>query len=169
METTQTNLNIITDTLAGEKRFPPIIRSIWFSLNQSFRQRLINAGTGITPNQFTVLRWLTEFPHNELSQKDITLLMSSDANTIASLMRRMEEDGLISRITSPEDRRCNIPQITEKGRQVLSQAQPIAMELQAEIFSTLTEEERELFINMLIRVADSCRSSLRTNTINTIS
>ena len=42
----------------GNRRLPPLLRRAWYSLNQAFRRRI--AHLDITPNQFTILRWLLE-------------------------------------------------------------------------------------------------------------
>ncbi|MES2573088.1 MAG: hypothetical protein V4710_23900, partial [Verrucomicrobiota bacterium] len=40
------------------KRLPPLLRRAWYGLNQAFRQRV--AHLGITPDQYSILRWLSE-------------------------------------------------------------------------------------------------------------
>ena len=95
------------------RRLPPLLRKAWYSLNQTFRRRL--AGEGITPDQFTALRWLVEREGERLTQKDLADLMSSDPNTIASLVKRMEEAGLLVREVSKKDRRANDVMVTSAG------------------------------------------------------
>src|ERR1700730_16464205 len=72
----------------GRRRLPTLLRRCWFNLNQTFRRRI--AHTGITPDQFTVMRTLLEGDPKGMTQRELTDLMSSDANTIASLLERME-------------------------------------------------------------------------------
>ena len=40
---------------AATKRLPVLLRRAWYGLNQSFRQRI--AHLGVTPDQFSILRW----------------------------------------------------------------------------------------------------------------
>src|SRR5271154_6404678 len=87
------------------RRLPPLLRRCWFNLNQTFRRRI--AHLGVTPDQFTVMRTLLEGNPRGMTQRELTDMMSSDANTIASLLERMETSGLIERKTHEQDRRAN--------------------------------------------------------------
>ena len=42
---------------AHRRRLAPLLRRTWYSLNQTFRRRIAHAG--LTPDQFSVLRWLS--------------------------------------------------------------------------------------------------------------
>ena len=135
------------------RRLPPLLRKAWYSLNQAFRRRL--AGEGITPDQFTALRWLVEREGERITQKDLADLMSSDPNTIASLVKRMEESGLLVREVSKKDRRANDVKVTSAGKDVHARARQLAIDLQAEVLCDLTGREAESFLKLLEKVADS--------------
>src|SRR4051812_47942191 len=81
---------------AALKRLPPLLRRAWYGLNQTFRQRV--AHLGLTPDQYSILRWLSEGEAAGLTQRQITKLMASDPNTITSTLARMEKAGMISRV-----------------------------------------------------------------------
>src|SRR5205809_5820559 len=86
----------------GRRRLPILLRHAWYGLNQAFRRRI--AHLGITPDQFTVMRTLLE--NAGVTQRGLTRLMSSDPNTVASLLERMEAAGLVQRQTHEKDRRA---------------------------------------------------------------
>jgi DNA-binding CsgD family transcriptional regulator len=65
---------------------PPLLRRSWYGLNQAFRRRI--AHLNLTPDQFTVLRILLEGDALGLTQRELSRLMSSDPNTLASLLER---------------------------------------------------------------------------------
>ena len=140
------------------RRLPPLLRSAWFALNQAFRQRL--APLGLTPNQFTILRWLREYPNGSLSQKDLANLMTSDANTIASLLARMERSGWIRRVSCTDDRRLNRIHLLAEGRSLYAQARPLAVDLQTSVLGAVPEMRREQFLADLESVAAAARSRL---------
>src|SRR5579872_924961 len=75
------------------RRLPPLLRRCWYNLNQTFRRRISHIG--VTPDQFTVMRTLLEGNPKGLTQRELTDIMSSDPNTIASLLERMEALGLV--------------------------------------------------------------------------
>ena len=136
------------------RRLPPLLRRAWYGLNQAFRQRV--AHLNLTPDQFSILRWLSEGDAAGLTQRDITELMASDPNTITSTLSRMEKAGMISRHPHERDRRANRVQIREHGKTIFAQAREIAMELQVQILQTLPETRRERFLRELEQVAAAC-------------
>src|SRR5216117_2093858 len=85
------------------RRLPILLRHAWYGLNQAFRRRI--AYLGITPDQFTVLRTLLE--SGGITQSELTERMSSDPNTVASLLERMEKSGLLERRAHETDRRAH--------------------------------------------------------------
>jgi len=141
------------------KRLPPLLRRAWYGLNQAFRRRI--AHLEITPDQFTVLRTLLE--NDGVTQRELTLLISSDPNTVASLLERMEAAGLIERKTHEKDRRANRLKLQPAGKKKYFAARQIAIELQKQVLAILPEEKREEFLRNLALVADACREALNTN------
>lgn len=136
------------------RRLPPLLRRAWFSLNQGFRQRL--APLGITPDQFTILRWLAEADGEGLTQTDLTQHMASDPNTITATVRRMEGAGLLRRSPHETDGRAKRVTLLPEGRRVFQEAQALALDLQKTVLSPLSRAETALFLELLEKVANSC-------------
>ena len=141
------------------RRLPPLLRRAWYSLNQSFRRRI--AYSGLTPDQFTILRLLTEAPIEGLTQRELAALMSSDPNTIASLLDRMQEAKLLERRPHEKDRQAHRVKLLSKGRTVYFELRNVALELQAGILTALPEERREQFLEDLEKVAEACQVSAK--------
>ncbi|MBG85346.1 MAG: MarR family transcriptional regulator [Verrucomicrobiales bacterium] len=139
------------------KRLPPLLRRAWYSLNQALRRRI--APTGATPDQFTALRTLTEADPKGITQGQLTRLMSSDPNTIASLLERMEKAGWVERKRHETDRRAYRIKITAKGRKLFENLRDVAVNLQSQVLSVLDEADREDFLKKLATVADACREA----------
>ena len=99
---------------AAPKRLPVLLRRAWYGLNQTFRQRV--AHLGITPDQFSILRWLSEGDPEGLTQRKLTDLMASDPNTITSTLSRMEAAGLIERLPHELDRRAHRVKMLPAGQ-----------------------------------------------------
>ena len=136
------------------KRLPVLLRRAWYGLNQAFRQRI--AHLGITPDQFSILRWLNEGDPNGLTQRTLTDLMASDPNTITSTLTRMERAGLVSREPHERDRRAHRVRMQPKGRRALEKGRELAMDLQAQMLKALPETRRGVFLDELAIVADAC-------------
>lgn len=137
------------------RRLPPLLRRAWYGLNQAFRRRI--AHIGLTPDQFTVLRTVLEGDPKGITQRELTELMTSDPNTIASLLERMESVGWIERRAHEMDRRALRIRLLPSGRRKYRKAREMAVVLQTEVLSVLPETEREEFLVQLGAVAEACR------------
>jgi MarR family transcriptional regulator for hemolysin len=142
---------------SATKRLPVLLRRAWYGLNQAFRQRI--AHLGITPDQFSILRWISEGDPRGLTQRAITDLMASDPNTITSTLVRMERAGLVERHPHESDRRAHRVCLQPKGRRTFEKARQIAVELQDRVLSALPEETREPFLLGLESIADACAAA----------
>ena len=155
---TSTSTNKPLDSLQRNRRMPPLLRCAWYSLNQTFRRRISHLG--ITPNQFTILRWLTENHQVGLTQRELADLMASDPNTITSVLNRMENKKLIERDVNKNDRRAHRIIIKPAGRKIFEKAHPIALKLQKEVLGHLSDAECENFLEQMATVAQACRQAL---------
>jgi DNA-binding MarR family transcriptional regulator len=139
------------------RRLPLLLRRAWYGLNQAFRRRI--AHLEITPDQFTVMRTLLE--NEGVTQRELTHLMSSDPNTIASLLDRMERAGLVQRQSHEKDRRARRLSLKRAGRIKYEEARQIAIHLQIEVLNILAPELRDAFLKNLDAVADACQLAVQ--------
>ncbi len=143
------------------RRLPPLLRRAWYGLNQAFRRRILHLR--LTPDQFTVLRTLVEAEPKSLTQKEISETISSDPNTIASLLERMEGNGLVERLEDETDRRARRILLLPHGRKVYKQARSIAVNLQTEVLAALPADKRETFLESLTIIAEACNRAADTS------
>ncbi|MGZ8921625.1 MAG: MarR family winged helix-turn-helix transcriptional regulator [Limisphaerales bacterium] len=139
------------------RRLPPLLRRAWYGLNQAFRRRIKHLN--VTPDQFTVLRTLIEADAKGLSQREIAETISSDPNTIASLLERMEANHLVERTTHESDRRAHRIRLLAQGRKTYKIARAVALDLQSEILNALPEPQKEEFLTNRALVADACNQA----------
>ena len=135
-----------------------MLRRAWYGLNQAFRRRI--AHLELTPDQFTVMRTLLE--NDGITQRELAHLISSDPNTVASLVNRMAQAGLIERETHERDRRANRLRLKPRGRQQYEKARAIAVQLQAEALGAVPVARREQFLADLDELARVCRLAVTT-------
>src|SRR3989440_6749075 len=119
----------------GRRRLPILLRHAWYGLNQAFRRRV--AHLAITPDQFTVMRTLLE--SGGITQSDLTGQMGSDPNTVASLLERMEQSGLLERQPHEKDRRAHRLFLKAEGKRKYQKARDVAVALQTEMLGVLPE------------------------------
>jgi DNA-binding MarR family transcriptional regulator len=143
----------------GRRRLPATIRRAWFGLNQAFRRRILHLG--LTPDQFTILRWLIESAPRGLTQRELAAMMLSDPNTITAILKRMQSSGMIRRSPDEQDRRANRIQIRPRGRGKYNAARRFAVDLQHQILESLPAGRREAFLAELECVADACSAAAR--------
>ena len=139
----------------GRRRLPVLLRRAWYGLNQAFRRRI--AGMGLTPDQFTVIRTLLEAEPDGLTQKALANAMSSDPNTIASLLARIEANGWVQRRRNEKDRRANRVALLPVAREKYEAIRDGAIGLQSHVLEQLPEAEREKFLEQLETIAEAGR------------
>ena len=152
------SLHLDSTKVHEQRRLPPLLRRAWYGLNQTFRQRVSHLS--VTPDQFSILRWLHEGDPAGLTQRHITDLMASDPNTITSTLVRMEKAGFIVRKPHERDRRAHRVQLLETGRRTFEQAREIAIALQTQVLAALPPDRRECFLEELEIVADACAAAI---------
>ena len=141
------------------KNLPPLLRECWNRLNCVFMERVKDVG--LTPDQFTVLRWTHSVPPNSLSQSKLSKLMSTDPNNISALVKRMEDLNLLERKISLHDKRSKIINFTDLGNLKYIKAKCIADNLEGEILDELILSERKVFFKTLNHLSENIKSKLK--------
>ncbi len=96
-----------------------------------------------------------------LHPSEISERQGTSRNTISSLIRDLEDEGMIVRRLHKEDRRKFIITLTESGRALVQEHASKHMRMIAQCFSSLSDEERRQLRNILDKVSttlDSVRS-----------
>ena len=110
-------------------------------------------GFGITPVQYGALLTVQRQPG--LDQRSLANLMGLDTSTTAGVVDRLEARGLLRRSASTTDRRVKLLGITEDGATLLADMQPQVAAAQARMLAPLTDAEKPLFMDMLIRLVQA--------------
>lgn len=147
----------VNDLNGSPRRLPQLLRRAWYGLNQAFRRRI--AHTGVTPDQYTVLRTVLESEPAGLTQRELTQAMSSDPNTVASLLERMTAVGWVDRQPHETDRRAYRLSLRPHGQRLFEECRAVAMALQNEVLVQLPAADRERFLEQLEIVSAACRTA----------
>ncbi len=105
----------------------------------------------LTKQQFTVLCALEH--HEGTSQTALVEMTGIDRSTLAEMVRRMLEKGLISRERTEEDQRANAVAITPAGRKALRAARTAADRAERALLEALPAAERTRFLKSLAAIA----------------
>ncbi|GMT44078.1 MAG: hypothetical protein IEMM0003_0897 [bacterium] len=110
----------------------------------------------ITGEQFAIMKIIQE--HANLSQNQIAKIISKDKTTIARAIDLLEKKKLISKKRSADDRRTYLIEINESGRQILSQAIPIAIRYNKIIKDRISDKDEEAFLRVLNIMLDASKN-----------
>lgn len=88
----------------------------------------------------------------ELNQQAVGTATRMDKLTVSRAAGSLVARRLVQRRVNPEDRRAQLLQLSEKGRQVYQAVAPKALELEARLLSGFSDEEKKQLANMLGRL-----------------
>lgn len=106
---------------------------------------------GSTSDQFVLLTVLAE--ESGLIQQELARRVSSDANTIAAMLNRLEARGLVERKPHDVDGRARCVHITVKGRRLQHKLYESARLLNDRLDGSIAPEQLEVVLNALQRIA----------------
>lgn len=101
----------------------------------------------LTKPQYAVMRAIAEQPGIE--QVALTEAAVCTKATLAEMLSRMEQRGLVKREHFPADKRRRFVYLTEKGEALLTSAAPLGDSIDNEFLGRLSEEEREQFTRLV--------------------
>jgi len=107
---------------------------------------------GPTPRQFALLLCIRQNPG--ATQIELVRLSGIDRSTLAEMLRRLLQRGLVARQKTDGDRRANALRLTADGEAMLIRAVPIVAEVQERILAPIPRGQRERLIKLLSLIAD---------------
>ncbi|MEC3860521.1 MarR family transcriptional regulator [Mesobacterium sp. TK19101] len=125
-----------------------------------FQARMKHAGLDLTPVQFAAMTALADNP--EIDQATLAGLIAYDRATIGGVVDRLLSKGLILRRVNQKDRRARVLDLTDAGRSLLARLSPIVEDLQPDILTGLSTEERATFVALARKAAAAGNDLSRT-------
>jgi DNA-binding MarR family transcriptional regulator len=101
----------------------------------------------LTKPQYAVMRAIAEHPGIE--QVALTESAVSTKATLAEMLGRMENRGLVKREPDPADKRRRFVWLTVEGEALLAATMPLGNNVDEEFLGRLSDEERELFTQLV--------------------
>ena len=114
--------------------------------------------TGMCRGQHQTLMGIGRNPG--LSQKELAKEQNVSTAAIAVALKKLEKGGYIERTADEKDSRCNSISITEKGKDVMETSRQIFMDIEEEILSGFSEEERCALLGYICRIRNNIKNSL---------
>jgi DNA-binding MarR family transcriptional regulator len=110
----------------------------------------------LTKPQFTLLAALEQ--NEGASQTALVEITGIDRSTLAEMVRRMLERGLLTRERTEEDQRANAVAISPSGRKSLRSARNAADRAERALLEALPAPDRQKFIKALREIAQAAET-----------
>jgi len=91
--------------------------------------------------------------NERVNQRQLCETLDVSAPNMAITLDRMVERGWVERVRSTEDRRAQMIHLTAAGQQLVRRAEKIAAGMERDALAMLSEAERALLIELLLKVA----------------
>ena len=79
--------------------------------------------------------------NGSITPSELAEWTQTERHNITTLVDRMKRDGLIMAERNPRDKRSVNVSLTDKGREVLMQAMPVAREIVDQVMSSISEDD----------------------------
>jgi DNA-binding MarR family transcriptional regulator len=110
------------------------------------------ASFGLTGLQYGILNAIDLQPG--MDQISVCATLGVDRSTLAGVVDRLEEKGLLKRSTGPTDRRSNALNLTRAGKRILGEVEASATKAEARAFEALSPAEHRQFTQMLTKLVE---------------
>ena len=90
--------------------------------------------------------------HDGIPQNVIAQVRHVSPATVTSMLQRMERDGWITRQRDPDDQRIVRVHLTDKAKALHDEMQASFRDLEKEVTSVLTKDERETLRELLVKL-----------------
>lgn len=130
-----------------------LVQSVGYCCLQAYLEIVPNikkqlAKLHLRPVEYTVLSVINSNP--SINQKRLGQTIRVSPPNLATLLDKMQSEGLLDRQRNPKDRRSQILALTPKGHVLCLKAEDVA--IKADITPTLSETERKQLTGLLRKV-----------------
>ena len=126
-----------------------LLRQTWIAVNKAAETKF--AKLALTPEKAAVLWACRDYP-GVVTPAEISRLVFREAQSIAGLLNRMEQEGLIKRIPKRKGRPFTEIRLTEKGEKLCSPSIEIYKSLIHELTSDMSSQKREDLHKTLVQL-----------------
>jgi DNA-binding MarR family transcriptional regulator len=114
----------------------------------------LNVGkTELTPRQYAVLA--AAAAAEDLSQTALVDATGIDRSTLADIVRRLVERGLLARRRTKSDARMYAVKLTASGQSAMKAAGPVAETTDSTLLGALPESQRKQFLSALDKIVET--------------
>lgn len=135
--------------MARENHTAPLVKKLHDRLEKSANNSL--RGQDLTTTQVSFLLELEDAPEQQRSMKDLERYFGIAQPTVAGIIARLEQKGLVQAITDPADKRMKRVHLTPAGKACCAEAAIRMEDAEETLLKGFTPQERAQFNALLIR------------------
>lgn len=150
----------ITGAVVHAEEWPPI-RRVPLAIARRFFQICNTAAAeavakaDLTPLEFAVMAYVNSLDGEpDLDQGSLAARVGVDRNTMSLLVRSLQSKTLLEQRVSATDRRARVIRLTARGEKLFAELHPAALARQEQVLAVLPAAERELLLDLLLRVIE---------------
>lgn len=111
---------------------------------------------GITAAQFELLLVIDRLATSGAGCSELGRHLAAPGPDVTRMLDRLDSAGLVSRYRDKNDRRVVHAELTEKARQLITDAVPSVADAEASVFAGLSEADRRVLLDLLQGVRRNC-------------
>lgn len=135
-----------------------LLGTLIVALSKRVRARFGAAGLDITPDQFSLLNTIAR-PEGQPTQSELADILDKDKSVLVRQLDHLEEQGLITRTVSPEDRRKKLLMLTPQGQRLHARAKALTEDLLRELFGGIPAQRLQSIRKGLEEMREKTQSS----------
>lgn len=133
----------------------PLFKQIHDRLEKQSNNAL--SAKGLTMMQVSVLMALEEAPEEKMTMKELEHYFGVAQSTVAGIVSRLEQKGLVEASGDEEDRRIKIVHITSSGKLCTSEASIEMKRAEERLLQGLSDQDKKTLNRLLIHVAGNLK------------
>lgn len=142
----------------AEMAFAIISGSVSNQVNRLILRTLRSEGIDMTPEQWLVLTCLwSKVVGDGPSQNRIAAAVYKDRPSITRLLRNLERQELIIKVSNLDDKRANYIYLTEKGKALEEKVKVVTRKALESVFYGFTQEEIDKVFTCLNRILNNIK------------
>jgi DNA-binding MarR family transcriptional regulator len=150
-------LIMVSDGIPIRRVVAPLVRRLQQICLSMIAEALADAE--LVQLEYALLVFVDDVPG--ISQQTLSEALGIDRNNVSLIVDKLEARGLLKRSVNGADRRAREVYITPQGKKLWRRCHPRIVEVNAGILACLNAGEKELFLDMLVRVVNANKMHAR--------
>ena len=131
-----------------------IFREIGKNCETNKGEKIVKA----TPTQMQILAYILECRDKEIYQRDLEKVLNLRRATVSGVLKTMEQNDLVKRVTDNNDTRSKKIILQEKAINIFKRHKKLMLEIENNITKNIPEEEIEIFCNIIDKMKENIKN-----------